>query len=98
MHVAFVRLGLGELLTAVLWQEDVEYIGCEQKMFDEGMKCLDVRDKLVHKSKSVGFVPPISNLTPIHGYFFTGEETGSPHRPGGLTCEFRFTHQIAANV
>lgn len=52
MHVAFVRLGLGELLAAVLRQEDAEYIGCEKKMFDEGMKCLDVRDKLVHKSKS----------------------------------------------
>jgi len=52
MHAAFVRLGLGELLAAVLRQEDAEYMGCEQKMFDEGMKCLDVRDKLVHKSKS----------------------------------------------
>jgi hypothetical protein len=34
----------------------------------------------------VGFVPPILNVTPIHGYFFTGEETGSDHRTGGLTC------------
>jgi len=52
MHTAFVRLGLGELLAAVLRQEDAKYIGCEQKMFDEGIKCLDVRDKLVDKSKS----------------------------------------------
>jgi len=34
MHAAFVRLGLGESLAAVLRQEDAEYIGCEQKMFD----------------------------------------------------------------
>ena len=35
----------------------------------------------------VGFVPPILNVTPIHGYFFNGEETGSADRAGGLTCE-----------
>ena len=52
MHIAFVRLGLGELLAAVLRQVDAKYIGCDQKMFDEGLKCLEVRDKLVHKSKS----------------------------------------------
>ena len=52
MHVVIVRLGLGELLAAVVRQEDAGYIGCEQKMFEEGIKCLDVWDKLVHKSKS----------------------------------------------
>jgi hypothetical protein len=36
------------------------------------------------------FVPPISNVTPIHGYFFTGEETGSADRAGGLTCGLVF--------
>ena len=42
----------------------------------------------------VGFVPPILNVTPIHGYFFTGEETGSAHRTGGLTCgNFQETSQ-----
>jgi hypothetical protein len=35
---------------------------------------------------SVGFVPPILNVTPLHAYFFTGEETGSADRAGGLTC------------
>ena len=33
-------------------------------------------------------VPPILNVPPIHGYIFTGEETG--HRAGGLTCEKQF--------
>jgi hypothetical protein len=31
------------------------------------------------------FVPPILNVTPIHGYFFTGEETGSTDRDRCLT-------------
>jgi hypothetical protein len=39
------------------------------------------------------FVPPISNVTPIHGYFFTGEETGSADRAGGLT--FKFTKTLS---
>ena len=32
------------------------------------------------------FVPPILNVTTLHEYFFTGEETGSADRSGGLTC------------
>jgi hypothetical protein len=43
----------------------------------------------------VGFVPPISNVTPIHGYFFNGEETGSADRAGGLTCgDLRASHTL----
>jgi hypothetical protein len=49
--------------------------------------CIGVRFKI--GGTNVGFVPQILNVTPIHGYFFTGEETGSAHRTGGLTCDWK---------
>jgi hypothetical protein len=49
---AFVRLGLGEMLAAVMRHVDAAYIGISEGMFDVGKTILLKRDKLVHQSKS----------------------------------------------
>ena len=49
---AFVRLGLGEMLAAVMRHVDAAYIGISEGMFDVGTNILRARDKLVHQSKS----------------------------------------------
>jgi hypothetical protein len=51
---AFVRLGLGEMLAAVMRKVGAAYIGISQDMFNTGIKVLDERDKLVHATKSAG--------------------------------------------
>ena len=49
---AFVRLGLGEMLAAVMRQVDAAYIGISQHMFDKGKEVLKKRDELVFRSNS----------------------------------------------
>ena len=48
----FVRLGLGEMLAAVMRQVDYAYIGCSKRTYEDDITVLDEWDKLVHKSKS----------------------------------------------
>ena len=48
----FVRVGLGEMLAAVMRHVDAAYIGISKGMFDVGTNILRARDKLVHQSKS----------------------------------------------
>jgi hypothetical protein len=48
---AFVRLGLGEMLAAVMRQVDAAYIGISEGMFDVGEGIVRTRDKLVSRAR-----------------------------------------------